>query len=47
MQVGQVVAGSETVMIGGLPAATLSSQCTVCDGLPGELQASAATVLIG
>ncbi len=46
-EVGQVVMGSATVMIGGLGAATMASQCTVCDGLPGALQASVATVLIG
>jgi len=46
-EVGQVVMGSATVMIGGLGAATMASQCTVRDGLPGALQASVATVLIG
>jgi uncharacterized Zn-binding protein involved in type VI secretion len=47
LQSGQVVAGSPDVMIGGLPAATMASECAVCDSLPGQLQASAATVLIG
>ena len=47
LQLGQVVVGSATVMIGGLPAATEASSCTVCDGLPGTLAASGATVLIG
>ena len=47
MQVGQVVMGSVTVLIGGQGAATEASQCTVCGGLPGTLAASAATVLIG
>jgi uncharacterized Zn-binding protein involved in type VI secretion len=46
-QIGQVVSGSTSVLVGGLPAATQMSQCTVCAGLPGNLMASAATVLIG
>jgi uncharacterized Zn-binding protein involved in type VI secretion len=46
-QIGQVVVGSVSVLIGGQGAATQSSQCTVCDGLPGTLAASGATVLIG
>jgi len=46
-QIGQVVVGSETVLIGGLAAASAASQCTVCDGLPGTLVASGQTVLIG
>jgi uncharacterized Zn-binding protein involved in type VI secretion len=47
MQIGQVVMGSTTVLIGGMGAASQASQCTVCAGLPGTLAASAATVLIG
>jgi uncharacterized Zn-binding protein involved in type VI secretion len=47
MQMGQVVGGSATVLIGGLPAANATSSCTVCDGLPGTLQASGSTVLVG
>ena len=46
-QIGQVVMGSATVLIGGQGAATQASQCTVCGGLPGTLAASGATVLIG
>jgi uncharacterized Zn-binding protein involved in type VI secretion len=46
-QIGQVVMGSVTVLIGGQGAATQTSQCTVCGGLPGMLAASGATVLIG
>jgi uncharacterized Zn-binding protein involved in type VI secretion len=46
-QIGRVVAGSETVLIGGRKAATGSSQCTVCNEAPGTLAASGATVLIG
>jgi len=46
-QIGQVVVGSATVLIGGMGAASAASQCTVCGGLPGTLAASAATVLIG
>ncbi len=47
MQQGQIVMGSATVLIGGVGAATAASQCTVCGGAPGQLQASAASVLIG
>jgi uncharacterized Zn-binding protein involved in type VI secretion len=47
MQIGQVVMGSATVLIGGMGAASQDSQCTVCAGLPGTLAASAVTVLIG
>jgi uncharacterized Zn-binding protein involved in type VI secretion len=46
-QVGQVMVGSLTVLIGGMPAASQSSTCVVCAGLPGTLAASGATVLIG
>ena len=46
LQVGRVVAGSPTVMIGGQPAATAQSQCTCCL-VPGSLVPSVATVLIG
>jgi uncharacterized Zn-binding protein involved in type VI secretion len=46
-QIGRIVTGSETVLIGGQNAATQSSQCTVCGEAPGKLAASAATVLIG
>jgi uncharacterized Zn-binding protein involved in type VI secretion len=46
-QVGQVLVGSVTVLIGGAGAATQASQCVVCGELPGSLAASGATVLIG
>jgi len=46
-QVGRVVKGSGTVLIGGLPAACKASASTVCGGVPGSLNASAMTVLIG
>lgn len=46
-QVGQVMVGSATVLIGGMGAASQSSECTVCAGLPGMLAASGTTVLIG
>lgn len=46
-QIGQVMVGSASVMIGGQPAATASSQCTVCGSLPGNLIASGSTVLVG
>ncbi len=47
LEVGQVVVGSATVLFGGQPAASAAAQCTVCAELPGQLQASGATVLIG
>ncbi|HTW06349.1 MAG TPA: PAAR domain-containing protein [Acidimicrobiales bacterium] len=47
MQIGQVAMGSPTVLIGGMGAASESSQCMVCGGLPGTLAASGTTVLIG
>lgn len=46
-QLGQVVVGSATVLIGGSPAASQASTCTVCGSLPGTLMASGSTVLIG
>jgi uncharacterized Zn-binding protein involved in type VI secretion len=46
-QIGQVVVGSTSVLIGGQGAASEASQCTVCGSLPGTLAASGATVLIG
>lgn len=45
-QMGQVVSGSATVMIGGQPAATAQSQCTCC-AVPGSLVPTVTTVLIG
>ncbi len=47
MQKGTVVSGSPTVLIEGKPAATLSSQCTMCMGPAQSLAATGATVLIG
>jgi uncharacterized Zn-binding protein involved in type VI secretion len=47
MQMGVVVAGSATVLFGGVPAARTGSSCTAC-GLPGAtLVGSGATVLVG
>ena len=46
MQVGRILSGSVTVLIGGKPAATLVSSCTCCV-VPGKLGPGAATVLIG
>jgi uncharacterized Zn-binding protein involved in type VI secretion len=47
LQMGSVVAGSATVLIGGSPAATAASSCTLCAGPGMTVAASAATVLIG
>jgi uncharacterized Zn-binding protein involved in type VI secretion len=46
MQIGRVVSGSATVMIGGRPAATQQSTCTCCT-TPGTLVPTVMTVLIG
>ncbi|HUG48099.1 MAG TPA: PAAR domain-containing protein [Candidatus Limnocylindria bacterium] len=46
MQVGRVMSGSPTVLIGGKPAATAQSQCTMCVA-PGSPVPSVANVLIG
>ncbi len=46
MQVGRILSGSPTVLIGGKPAATLISSCTCCV-VPGKLGPGAATVVIG
>ena len=46
MQIGRVVTGSATVLIGGKPAATVQSQATMCLA-PGTLVPSVANVLIG
>ncbi len=47
MQIGAVVMGSSSVLIGGTPAAKSGSSCTAC-GLPGAtLTGTASTVLIG
>ncbi len=45
-QVGQVVQGSATVLIGGRPAASAQSACTCC-AVPGSLVPTVTTVLIG
>jgi uncharacterized Zn-binding protein involved in type VI secretion len=45
-EIGQVVSGSGTVMIGGKPAATAQSQCTCCT-VPGTLVPTVTSVLIG
>ena len=47
MQLGTVVSGSATVLVEGRPMATAAPACTVCFGAPGQLLASAATVLVG
>jgi uncharacterized Zn-binding protein involved in type VI secretion len=46
VQVGQVLSGSASVMIGGQPAATAQSQCQCC-ATPGSLVPTVVTVLIG
>jgi uncharacterized Zn-binding protein involved in type VI secretion len=46
MQMGQVVAGSVTVLLEGKPAATAQSTCTCC-ATPGSLVPSVTDVLIG
>lgn len=46
LQVGRVVSGSATVLIGGKPAANLTSQVTCC-AVPGKLVPSVADVIIG
>ena len=45
-QIGTVMAGSTSVLIGGTPAAKTGSQCTCCV-VPGILTGTATTVLIG
>lgn len=46
MEVGRIVAGSPTVLFGGMPAASLSSTVTCCV-VPGFLVPTVMTVLIG
>jgi len=46
MQVGRIVSGSPTVLIGGQPAATATSSATCC-ATPGSLVPTVTTVLIG
>jgi uncharacterized Zn-binding protein involved in type VI secretion len=46
MQIGRIVSGSATVLIGGKPAATQSSQTMMCTS-PGALLPTVMTVLIG
>jgi uncharacterized Zn-binding protein involved in type VI secretion len=45
-QIGRIVSGSPTVLIGGQPAATQTSSCTCCV-TPGTLVPTVTTVLIG
>jgi|ERR1700683_4894656 uncharacterized Zn-binding protein involved in type VI secretion len=45
-QIGTIVTGSLTVLIGGQPAATASSTCTCC-ATPGTLAPTVTSVLIG
>ena len=45
-QMGRILTGSATVLIGNQPAATGQSQCTMCVA-PGSLVPSVMTVLIG
>lgn len=45
-QIGTIVSGSATVLIGGAPAATAASSCTCC-ATPGVLTPTVNTVLIG
>lgn len=44
MQVGRVISGSSTVLVGGKPLATAQSSVTCC-ATPGQLLASASSVL--
>lgn len=46
MQRGQIVSGSATVMVGGQPVATASSNCLACV-LPATLVPTTTTVLVG
>ena len=46
MQVGRIVSGSPTVLIGGQPAATATSSATCC-ATPGNLVPTVVDVLIG
>jgi uncharacterized Zn-binding protein involved in type VI secretion len=46
-QKGTVTTGSATVLIGGQPAATMNSVCTMCMAPAQSVVATAATVLIG
>jgi uncharacterized Zn-binding protein involved in type VI secretion len=46
MQVGTIMSGSATVLIGGQPAATASSSCTCC-ATPGSITPTVTSVLIG
>lgn len=46
MQVGRIVTGSPTVLIGGKPAATAVSQATCCV-VPGKVVPTVTNVLIG
>lgn len=47
MQRGTVTAGSATVLIENKPAVRMGDQATMCMGLPGQVVATASTVIIG
>jgi uncharacterized Zn-binding protein involved in type VI secretion len=46
LQEGKVVSGSATVQLGGKPAATAQSTCTMCV-TPGQLAPTVTSVVIG
>ena len=46
MQMGRVISGSSTVLIGGMPAANSAGNATCC-ATPGTLVPSQTTVLVG
>jgi len=46
MQIGTIVTGSLTVLLGGQPAATGASTCTCC-ATPGTITPTVANVMIG
>jgi len=46
-QLGNVVTGSPTVFVGGMPIATTDSQVTMCAGVPGKGKSSVTDVKIG
>ena len=46
-QIGRITQGSQTVLIGGQPAASTAARATCCTGDPGTLAPGAPTVLIG
>lgn len=46
-QIGKILKGSATVLIGGKPAAATGASCGMCGDAPGQVIGSAGTVLIG